>query len=104
MDLHKISEEIKQLLEERRNQLGLTFIEEDHIYYMRDIHGEVRHDFPSVSKLIKKFHTEFDAEAKALQMSKGDVEAQQNFLENGKRLVIILLIWVAVFTMNWRWM
>lgn len=84
MDLHKISEEIKQLLEERRNQLGLTFIEEDHIYYMRDIHGEVRHDFPSVSKLIKKFHTEFDAEAKALQMSKGDVEAQQKLLREWK--------------------
>jgi hypothetical protein len=84
MDLHKISEEIKQLLEERRIQSGLTFIEEDHIYYMRDKHGEIRTDFPSVSKLIKKFHTEFDAEAKALQMSKGDVEAQQKLLREWK--------------------
>ncbi len=75
MDLKEISKEINELLEKRRTELDITFVEEEHIYYMRDVDGVLRKTFPSVSKLIKKFHKAFDAEGTALRMSNGDPEA-----------------------------
>ena len=75
MDLKVISKEINELLEKRRTELDITFVEEEHIYYMRDVDGVLRKTFPSVSKLIKKFHKAFDAEGTALRMSNGDPEA-----------------------------
>lgn len=84
MDLVKISKEINQLLEDRRNDLELTFIEEEHIYYMKDINGVLRKTFPSVSKVVKKFHKGFDAEGMALRMSKGDPEAAKELQEQWK--------------------
>lgn len=75
MNLLEISKEINELLEKRRKELDITFVEEEHIYYMRDIDGVLRKTFPSVSKLIKKFHKAFDAEGTALRMSNGDPEA-----------------------------
>ena len=85
MDLTKSSEEIKQLLEKRRNELELTFIEDKHIYYMRDLKGKIRNDFPSVSKVIKKFHKPFDSAAKAAEMSKGDPEEEQRLITGWKQ-------------------
>ena len=35
--LQSISEELKELLEKRRQELELTFVEEEHIYYMKDV-------------------------------------------------------------------
>ena len=84
MNLNDISLEIKELLEERRKQLELTFIEEEHIYYMKDLDGQVKRNFPSVSKIIKKFHKPFDAEGMALKMSKGDPEGQSQLLAEWK--------------------
>lgn len=74
MDLKIISQEINELLENRRKELDLTFVEEDHIYFMRDTDGVLRKTFPSVSKIIKKFHKPFDAEGKALEKCNGDPE------------------------------
>ena len=85
MDLRVIAKEINELLEQRRKELDLTFVEEDHIYYMRDTDGVLRKTFPSVSKLIKKFHTPFDAEGKSLQMSNGDPEAAAELQEQWKQ-------------------
>jgi hypothetical protein len=85
MNLNDISLEIKELLEERRKQLELTFIEEEHIYYMKDLDGQVKRNFPSVSKIIKKFHKPFDAEGMALKMSKGDPEGQSQLLAEWKQ-------------------
>ena len=45
MNLNDISLEIKELLEERRKQLELTFIEEEHIYYMKDVDGQVKRNY-----------------------------------------------------------
>jgi hypothetical protein len=85
MDLHKIAEEIRNTLEEKRKELELTFIEEDHIYYMKDINGKIRSNFPSVSKVLKKFYTPFDADTKALQMSDGDEYEANILLEKWKK-------------------
>jgi hypothetical protein len=84
MDLHLIAEEIRNLLEKRRQELELTFVEEEHIYYMKDVDGIVKSNFPSVSKIIKKFHKPFDAEGMALRMSKGDPEGQSQLLAEWK--------------------
>lgn len=85
MDLHKIAEEIRNTLEEKRKELELTFIEEDHIYYMKDINGKIRSNFPSVSKVLKKFYVPFDADTKALQMSNGDEYEADILLEKWKK-------------------
>lgn len=84
MDLYKTVEDIREVLEEKRKQLELTFIEEDHMYFMKDTKGVIRNNFPSVSKVIKHFYTPFDAEGKALQMSDGDKVKQQILLEKWK--------------------
>jgi hypothetical protein len=85
MDLHKIAEEIRITLEEKRKELELTFIEEDHIYFMKDTNGKIRSNFPSVSKVLKKFYTPFDADTKALQMSDGDEYEANILLEKWKK-------------------
>ena len=85
MNLHDISLEMRDVLEERRKQIELTFIEEDHIYYMKDLNGEIKTNFPSVSRLIAKFHKHFDSEGKALQMCKGDPEAAKELLSEWKQ-------------------
>lgn len=84
MNLNDISLEIKELLEKRRQELELTFVEDKHIYFMKDVDGKIKSDFPSVSKIIKKFHKPFDAEGMALKMSKGDPEGQAQLLAEWK--------------------
>jgi hypothetical protein len=85
MNLYDISLEMRDTLEEKRKQLELSFIEEDHIYYMRDLNGEIKSNFPSVSRLISKFHKHFDSEGKALQMCKGDPEGAKELLAEWKQ-------------------
>jgi hypothetical protein len=85
MNLNDISLEIKDLLEKRRQELELTFIEEEHIYYMKDLDGKIKKNFPSVSKIIKKFHKPFDAEGMALKMSNGDPEGARQLQEQWKQ-------------------
>lgn len=85
MNLYDISLEMRDALEEKRKQLELSFIEEDHIYYMRDLNGEIKSNFPSVSKLISKFHKHFDSEGKALQMCNGDPEGAKALLAEWKQ-------------------
>jgi hypothetical protein len=85
MNLTETIAEIREVLDVRRQELELTFIEEDHIYFMRDENGQLRNNFPSVSKVIKNFYIPFDAEGKALQISGGDVKKQQTLLEQWKQ-------------------
>jgi hypothetical protein len=85
MNLNDISLEIKDLLDQRRKEIELTFIEEEHIYFMKDTDGVVKKNFPSVSKIIKKFHKPFDADGMALRMAKGDPEGQAELLAEWKR-------------------
>jgi hypothetical protein len=84
-NLKEVSLEIKDILEKRRQELELNFIEEKHIYFMKDVDGVVKSNFPSVSKLIKKFHKAFDAEGMALRMSKGDPEAAKLLQEQWRK-------------------
>ena len=85
MNLKDISLEINDLLEKRRKELELTFVEEKHIYFMKDIDGKIKSNFPSVSKIVKKFHKAFDAEGMALKMSNGDPEGAKELQEQWKK-------------------
>lgn len=71
-DLNKVAVEIREILDKKREELELSFIEEDHIYFMKDLDGNVRNNFPSVSKVLKKFYTEFPVEEAAMKKAKGD--------------------------------
>ncbi len=84
MDLKKVAQEIREILNKRREEIKLTFIEDEHVYFMKDDDGEVRNNFPSVSKILKKFYEEFPAEEISLKKAKGDVVEQQRLLAEWK--------------------
>jgi hypothetical protein len=84
MNLKKVAVEIREILDKRRKDIGLSFIEEEHKYFMQGENGEIRSDFPSVSKLLKKFYEEFPAEEISLKKAKGDVVEQQRLLAEWK--------------------
>jgi hypothetical protein len=81
MNLKEEAEKIRKILNKRRKNIDLSFIEEDHLYFMRDENGIIRSNYPSVSKIIKKFYEEFDAEGISLRMSKGDKQKQKELLK-----------------------
>jgi len=83
-DLNEVAKEIRDLLEQRRQELSLTFVEDTHTYYMKDVDGVVRDTFPSVSKVIKYFYDEFDSEGISLKKAKGDLEVQKQLLDEWK--------------------
>ncbi len=85
MNLTEIAQEIRECVEIRKKELELTFYEDEHIYFMRDLDGNHRNNFPSVSKVIKSFYIPFDAETKATQMTGGDEEETRILLEKWKK-------------------
>lgn len=84
MELNKIAEEIREILQKRRDELDLTFVEDTHTYYMKDLDGNIKDDYPSVSKVMKYFYEEFDSEGISLRKAKGDLEVQQQLLSEWK--------------------
>lgn len=80
-NLKEIVNEIRLIITEKQKEFELTFEEDEHIYTMRDINGVLRNDFPSVSKVIKKFYTPFPTEEAAFNKAKGDPQLQQNLIE-----------------------
>jgi len=84
MDLKQIASEIRQILEDKRKELELTFVEDTHTYYMKDMDGKIRTNFPSVSKVLKKFYEEFDSETISYNKANGDPEVQQKLLAEWK--------------------
>jgi len=76
MKLSKIAQEIRELIKNKQEELGLTFEEDNHIYTMNG-----RKDYPSVSKVLKQFYTEFPTEEAAYNKSGGDPQKQQQLIE-----------------------
>ncbi len=76
MKLSEISKEIREVISERQKQLGLVFEEERHIYTMNG-----KSDWPSVSKVLKKFYKPFPTEEAAYNKAGGDPEKQQQLIE-----------------------
>jgi hypothetical protein len=76
MKLNEIAKELRDIISNRQEELNLTFKEEDHIYSMNG-----RTDYPSVSKVLKKFYREFPTEEAAYNKSGGDPIKQQKLIE-----------------------
>jgi hypothetical protein len=74
--LNEIAVEIRQIITKKQEELGLTFEEENHKYTMNG-----RTDYPSVSKVLKKFYTEFPTEEAAYNKAGGDPQRQQELME-----------------------
>jgi hypothetical protein len=81
MNLKEIAKEIRDILSERQKELCLTFEEEKHRYTMKDVNGEIKDNFPSVSKVMKLFYDEFPTEEVARKVAKGDPYVMQTLIE-----------------------
>jgi hypothetical protein len=81
MDLKQIALELREILENKRQELELTFIEDTHTYFMKDVDGVIKNNFPSVSKVLKKFYPEFPTNEAAEKKSKGDPVVKQQLIE-----------------------
>ena len=76
MKLSNIAQEIRELVKTRQQELGLTFEEDKHIYTMNG-----SKDYPSVSKVLKQFYTEFPSEEISYHKAGGDPQKQQQLLD-----------------------
>jgi hypothetical protein len=76
MDLQNVSKEIREVIQSRQSKLGLVFEEEKHIYTMNG-----KTDYPSVSKVLKKFYRQFPTEEAAYNKANGDPVRQQELIE-----------------------
>ena len=76
MKLNDVAKEIREIISLRQQELGLVFQEEKHIYTM-----EGRTDWPSVSKVLKKFYKAFPTEEAAYNKAGGNPERQQQLIE-----------------------
>ena len=76
IDLKSVASEIREIISERQKSLGLVFEEDNHIYTMGG-----RQDYPSVSKILKKFYREFPLDEAALRKSGGDPEEAEKLKE-----------------------
>ena len=79
--LLEIAKDIRNVISERQKELELSFIEDTHIYYMKDLNGEIRTNYPSVSTVIKQFYSEFPDLEKSLDMCNGNIVEQDELLK-----------------------
>jgi hypothetical protein len=81
MDLKKIAGGIREIISRRQKDFQLTFEEESHKYTMLDVNGDLRSDFPSVSKVMKVFYDEFPTEQAAFSKAGGDPDEAERLIE-----------------------
>jgi len=81
MNLKEITKEIRDILEQKRQELNLTFDEGTHTYTMNDLKGKPKKNWPSVSKVIKHFYEQFDSDGIAERKAKGDPEEKARLLK-----------------------
>jgi hypothetical protein len=86
MDLKKIAQEIRDIISERQKEFQLTFEEESHKYTMLDDKGDLRSDFPSVSKVMKLFYDEFPTEQAAFNKAGGDPDEAERLVNEWSEL------------------
>jgi hypothetical protein len=86
IDLYQIANEIRFLLEERRKELNLYFIEDDHKYFMNNLQGQTKSNWPSVSKVLKSFYPEFPTQEASFKKAKGDPIVQQKLIKEWSKM------------------
>lgn len=84
--LQEIAEDIRKVIDQKREEFGIVFYEEEHKYKMSDLNGVVREDFPSVSKVLKHFYEEFPTEEAALKKSGGDYIEAEKLMEEWRKM------------------
>ena len=86
MDLKKIAQETRDIISEKQKEFKLTFEEESHKYTMLDKGGNLRSDFPSVSKVMKIFYEDFPTEQAAYSKAGGDPDEAERLMEEWAEL------------------
>jgi hypothetical protein len=81
MNLKEIASEIREIVANKQKELQLTFEEDSHTYTMIDLSGNLKSDWPSVSKVMKLFYDEFDSDGIAEKKAKGDPEEKARLLK-----------------------
>ena len=76
INLKSVASDIREIIDERQKSLGLVFEEDNHIYTMGN-----RQDYPSVSKILKKFYREFPTDEAALKKAGGNPEEAERLKE-----------------------
>lgn len=84
MNIEESVLEIREILENKRKELQLTFEEESHKYTMLGLDNKLTDSWPSVSKVMKLFYDEFPSEEKAFEMSGGNPEKTEELLNEWK--------------------
>lgn len=84
-NLKEFATEINEILDTRRRETALHFVEDKHIYYMRSLGGNITSKFPSVSKVIKNFFPPFDSQGLSYKIAKGDSVKQKELLAEWKK-------------------
>ena len=85
-NLNQIAKDIREIVEQKRNEFKLVFFEDEHKYLMNDVNGENRSDFPSVSKVLKMFYKEFPTEEAAFNKAGGDYLEIERLITEWRRL------------------
>lgn len=84
--LQEIAEDIRKVIDQKREEFGIVFYEEAHKYEMKDLNGTLRNDFPSVSKVLKNFYEEFPTEEAALKKAGGNYLEAEKLMEEWKQM------------------
>lgn len=84
-NLLEFAAEINEVMAARREELALSFVENKHIYYMRNMDGDITSKYKSVSKIVKQFHPPFDSHGLSLKIAKGDPVRQKELLAEWKQ-------------------
>ena len=82
--LLNISKEIREIVDEKQKELELSFIEDTHTYYIKDLDGKITTKMPSVSSVIKHFYTPFDDISKSYDLAQGCLMTQDDILKGWK--------------------
>lgn len=80
-DLNIIAKEIREILERKRKEHNLYFIEDNHKYFMKNLDGDLKNNWISVSGVLKNFYKPFPTEDASLKKAKGDLELQKKYIK-----------------------
>lgn len=81
MDLKIVSQEIRNCISQYQKDNCLSFIEDTHTYFMKDLDGVVKNTFPSITTVLHCFYVPFDSEYHSNRKAKGNKEEQVKLLK-----------------------
>lgn len=80
-ELRQISIEIREIISQKQKEASLSFVEDTHTYYIKDLNGNITSNFPSVSTVLKAFYHHFDSTTtRAFKNCDGNKDLQKELL------------------------